>query len=455
MFSERQSGRPIAIPAGRVSRMARLGSLATGIAGSVAYNGAREIAYGRKPGLRNLVLSPANLHRVTNELARMRGAAMKIGQLISMDAGDVLPPELADILSRLRADAHFMPPSQLKERLNANWGRNWLREFRHFDVRPIAAASIGQVHRAELRDGRVLAVKVQYPGVARSIDSDVSNVGALLKISGLLPPEFDAAPYLEEARLQLHEETDYLREGAHLARFHAQLSGASDFEVPLFHEDWSTEAILAMSFEGGRPIERLAEGPREERDRVAARLIELTLREVFEFGAFQSDPNFANYLYDDGSGRIVLLDFGATRVLDPTLAAQYRRLLTAGIAGERNALVSAVEEIGFLTPSTAPDHRDRIVGMMELAFAAFNQAPVYDFADTSLSRRLQAETMALVETGFVPPPVPMDALYLQRKLGGLFLLANRLQARVPLHDLVQPYLSDTECDPSSAALAVG
>ena len=455
MSAKITSGRSVRVPAGRVSRMARLGTLASGIMGSVAYNGARELTRGRRPELRDLIITPANLHRVTNELARMRGAAMKIGQLISMDAGEVLPPELAEILGRLRADANFMPPKQLKQRLDANWRNGWLKDFETFDVRPIAAASIGQVHRAKLRDGRDLAVKVQYPGVARSIDSDVSNVGALLKLSGLLPAGFDAAPYLDEARRQLHEETDYLREGRHLAQFNARLSGSADFEIPVFHEDWSTEAILAMSFAEGEAIESLAVASQDKRDRAAAQLIELTLRELFEFNEIQSDPNFANYLYNPDSGRIVLLDFGATRSLEPALVQLYRRLMAAGLAGDWEALAATAAEIGFVTPETRPDHRSRIIGMIELVFAALHDAPVYDFADTALSRRMQAEGMALAEEGFIPPPVPMDVLYLQRKFGGLFLLASRLRAKVALRDLLERYLAPDDCDAPPEALAAG
>jgi len=445
----------VPVPSGRALRLARLGSLATGVFGSVAFNGAREVARGRRPGLRDLVMTPANLHRVTNELAQMRGAAMKIGQLISMDAGEVLPTELAEILGRLRSDAHFMPPRQLKEVLNANWGKDWLREFERFDVRPIAAASIGQVHRAKLRDGRELAIKVQYPGVARSIGSDVANVGALLRLSGLLPQGFDPAPYLDEARAQLAEETDYLREGRHLEGFRARLADAPEFEVPAFQEDWSTGEVLAMSFAEGRPIEEAAGESQEARNRIASLLIDLSLRELFIFGEVQSDPNFANYLDQRGTGRIVLLDFGATRVIEPGLAALYRQLLAAGLQGDRDALHDAATGIGFLSPAIAPRHRARIEGMMEMAFAAIRETEVWDFADLTLSRRMQAEGLALAEDGFVPPPVPMDVLYLQRKFGGLFLLASRLGARLPLRELLAPYLQGGGCDPSSARLAAG
>jgi predicted unusual protein kinase regulating ubiquinone biosynthesis (AarF/ABC1/UbiB family) len=141
---------------------------------------------------------------------------MKLGQMLSLDAGDMLPAELTAILARLRDSAHHMPPAQLQKVLNAEWGADWRRRFAHFDPRPLAAASIGQVHRARLPDGRELAIKVQYPGVAASIDADVDNVATLLRLSNLLPASLDIAPLLEEAKRQLHEEADYVREAAQM-----------------------------------------------------------------------------------------------------------------------------------------------------------------------------------------------------------------------------------------------
>lgn len=400
------------------------------------------MARGARPDLRALLITPRNLHRLTEELARMRGAAMKVGQILSMDAGEMLPPELADILARLRNDAHFMPPRQLKQVLTAGWGPTWLTQFDRFDVRPIAAASIGQVHRATLRDGRDLAVKVQYPGVARSIDSDVANVGTLMRLSGLLPKGFDITPFLEEARTQLHKETDYLREGRHMRAFGKRLAGAARFDVPVFHEDWSTTRILTMSFLHGQPIEEAARLTPEVRNRIAADLIDLFLRELFEFAEIQSDPNFANYLFTPNSGRIALLDFGATRRIDRTLVGQYRRLMVAGLAGDTGALQSIATEIGFLTSDGDPDHQKQVLGMIETVFAALRTGEVFDFADTDLSRRMQNQGRALAETGYVPPLVPMDVLYLQRKLGGLFLLARRLRARIPVRKMLLRHLTN-------------
>ncbi len=440
MKHDRGDSRPLAVPSGRMARMTRLGVMASGVAGNMTLNGLRQWGKGQRPAMRDLLLVPGNIRRIADELAHMRGAAMKMGQLISMDGGDVLPPELADILARLRADAHFMPPRQLKQVLNDQWGDGWLRQVAHFNVRPIAAASIGQVHRVKFHDGRDLAVKVQYPGVARSIDSDVSNVGMLLRMSGLLPGGFDIAPYLAEARRQLHEETDYAREARALTAYRTQLDDTETFIVPGFHADWSTGAILAMTYVDGVPIETLTHAPQEVRDRVARVLFDLMLRELFDFGLMQTDPNFANYRYDDKTRRIVLLDFGAARRLSPDTAPQYRALMRAGLAADRAALDEAASRIGFVDAQMRADHRTRALDMIQAVFDAIRATPSFDFAHTDLTRHLNAEGAALADEGMVPPTPAMDALYLQRKFGGMFLLAARLRARVPVSALLERWI---------------
>ena len=227
-----KNSRPISVPSGRLNRVSRIGTLAAGVFGNMAVNGLVELSKGQRPQARDLLMTPRNIKRVADELAKMRGAAMKVGQLISMDTGEFLPPELAEIMARLRAEADFMPPKQLKQVLNTELSDNWLSRFSKFDVRPIAAASIGQVHKACLKDGREVAIKVQYPGIARSIDSDVANVGRLIKLSGMMPPGLELEPFLDEARNQLHEEADYVAEAAHLERFRGFLAEDERFLLP-------------------------------------------------------------------------------------------------------------------------------------------------------------------------------------------------------------------------------
>ena len=433
--------RALAVPSSRISRFGRLSAMTAGVAGNMAVNGLAQLAQGQRPAMRELLITPQNITRITEKLAQMRGAAMKIGQLVSMDTGEFLPPEMAQIMARLRDNAHTMPPAQLRQVLNAQWPENWLGQFAKFDVRPIAAASIGQVHRARLKDGTDLAIKVQYPGVANSIDSDVANVGALLRMSGLIPKGFELAPYLEEARKQLHQETDYAREGQYLARFGAILADAPEFTVPEFVPEWSTGHILAMSYVQGDPIEAAFTQSLEEKRRIADALIGLTLRELFDEGLMQSDPNFANYRYDPETGQIILLDFGATCALNPDVVAQYRALLAAGLRDDQTALEQIAQEIGFLAPDTAPRHRVAIMEMMQMAFAALRREGPFDFTDKTLPRAMQAAGLALAEDGFVPPPLPIDILLLQRKFGGMFLLASQLGAQLDLSGYFERYVT--------------
>ena len=438
MTGQRNKG--LAVPATRLARLGRLGTMTAGIAGNMALGGVAQLGRGQRPDWRGLLLTPSNISRVADQLSKMRGAAMKIGQLASMDTGDFLPPELAQIMARLRDDANFMPPAQLKKVLASEWPTGWLQQFSRFDVRPVAAASIGQVHRARLHDGRDMAIKVQYPGVARSIDSDVANVGALIRMSGMLPKGFALEPYLAEATRQLHEETDYAREAAYLRRFTRLLAGTDGFVLPAVHSDWCTGRILAMDFIEGRPIEEAASQPLETREAIMGRLIDLTLKELFEFKLMQSDPNFANYRFDPATGNIILLDFGAARDIGNEISRCYRSLLVSGLRGDVARVEDAAVSIGFINENMDNQHRRQVLELIHMAFDAL-RAPVFDFNDTTFSHRMQKAGEALAQDGFVPPVLQMDVLYLQRKFAGMFLLGARLKVRLPVADMLRAYLA--------------
>ncbi|MBM7066446.1 AarF/ABC1/UbiB kinase family protein [Actibacterium sp. 188UL27-1] len=433
-YKHRPMGLPV--PDGRLSRLARLGGMAAGVAGNIAVNGGRQLVSGQRPKMNDLLLTPANAARITSQLAQMRGAAMKMGQLMSMEGGDFIPPELAEILGHLRADAHYMPPAQLKKVLSANWGADFLKRFKRFDVRPIAAASIGQVHRAQTKDGRDVAIKVQYPGVRKSIDSDVSNVASLLRLTGLLPKELDIAPMLAEAKRQLHEEADYQREGDMLDQFGILLADDPRFVVPQLHPDLTTENILGMDYIDGVAIETLTDASQDTRDTVMNALVALVVQELFEFKLMQTDPNFANYRYDPDTGKVVLLDFGATRPFSDGMVERYRQLLRAGLSDDREARRAAMIEIGFFTADTQPKHQNQILDMFAMAMEPVQAGGTFDFAETDLAGRLRMAGMEIAaERDFWHIP-PMDTLYVQRKMGGIYLLASRLKARINLSPLI-------------------
>ena len=427
----------LSVPSGRVSRLARFVSLASGVAGGMVLDGARQLASGKRPSVQDLLLTPANALKVAHQLAHLRGAAMKVGQLLSMDAGDILPRELADILGRLRSDAHHVPQHQVRAVLDGQWGRDWSKRFAHFSFQPIAAASIGQVHRARTKDGRDLAIKIQYPGVRRSIDSDVDNVSSLLRMSGLLPRGLDVAPLLREAKRQLHEEADYARESSYLARFGALLADSPDYIVPTMHPDLTGKSVLAMSYVDGVALESLTAAPQAERDRIATLLIELVLRELFEFRLMQTDPNFANYRYDAATRRLVLLDFGAVREFAPAVTDDCRALLAAGIAEDRGASLKVMRDLGLIAPQTPRARQDAMIGLFAMAMQPLRQDGAFDFGTTDILARLREGGLAIAADRDHWHLPPMDALFLQRKIGGMFLMATRLKARVSIGDLIK------------------
>lgn len=424
------------VPTGRTSRLFHMGSIAAGIAGGMVAGGLRQLATGQRPDLSGLLLTPSNALRLTAGLSQLRGAALKVGQMLSMDTGILLGPQVTAILASLREDARPMPPGQLQNVLNAEWGTDWPQRFRRFEMRPFAAASIGQVHRAETLDGRDLAIKVQYPGIRASIASDVDNIASLLRLPGLVPRGMDIAPLLRAAKQQLHDEADYTAEAAHLRHFAELLAGSDAFVVPDLHPDLCTGQVLAMTYMQSQPLDGLTLAPQATRDSAAAALIGLVLQELFTFGAMQTDPNLANYRVEPATGRLVLLDFGAVRTIDAGLGAAFRALLNAGLDGDRDRIRKTMQEIGYFGPATAPHHQALIQHMFKTAMMPLRQQTPFDFGQSDLLERLRDMGLAIGTDRDLLHVPPADTLFLHRKIGGMYLLATRLRARVDLHALV-------------------
>ena len=440
-----------AVPAGRIARFGTFGRLVGGVASGMVAEGARRIASGEGINARDLILTPGNVQRMTDRLSHLRGAAMKMGQMISLDAGDFLPEELSKILATLRDQANFMPTKQLDAVLRAEWGPDWRKQFRWFNPRPIAAASIGQVHKALTRDGEELAIKVQYPGVARSIDSDVDNVMTLLKVAGFAPPELEMGKLMAAAKQQLHEEADYKREGEQMALYRERLADTPGFVVPKLHEGLTRGSILAMTFEDGVSIEELGNEPPERRDAVFGRLIRLVARELFEFGVMQTDPNFANFRYRRETGEIILLDFGACRPVDPMVSNGYRKMLAAGLRGNAEEVLTATIEAGFMMPIVAEKHPERVNRMIDIVINEMRADAPFDFGDRAFIPLLREEGWAIAQDKDTWAFPPIETLFVQRKVSGTALLGARLKAKVNIRRITEEVLATTAPLPAAAA----
>ena len=326
--------------------------------------------------------------------------------------------------------------------LGREYGKGWEQRFAEFNEEPIAAASIGQVHRARTRDGRDLALKIQYPGVARSIASDVDNVAALLRMANVLPLDIDVRGIASEAKRQLQQEADYRAESRFLERYARLVADDPDLLVPRVHWDYTTQRVMAMDYVEGVPLETMAGGevPQQQRDRLGRALEHLLFRELFEFRVMQTDPNFANYLYQPDTGRLVLLDFGATQEFSQDFVDKFRRITRAIIARDRTTIAEQAMAIGYVERGASRDRIEAVVDVILLVCEPLHFRGRYDFGASDLPARARDLGFELAfRQGLLKAPPP-ETIFLHRKLAGMFLLVARLGARLDVRKLVQPVL---------------
>jgi len=436
-------GRKSRVPTTRLGRLLRIGLTAGELAAGGLVEGARRLTGVKPEDAVNMFLTAANAQKLARRLAGMRGAAMKMGQLLSMESADFLPREFADALAVLRDAADTMPESQVRRVMGQAYGKGWQQRFKHFDFEPLASASIGQVHRAVTLDGRDLALKVQYPGVARSIASDVDNLAMFLRLSRVLPIEMDVSGIVAEAKRQLRQEADYLTEADYLRQYRDLVADDERFVVPRMHDDLTTRRVLAMDYLGGEPLESLGEAGVDQklRNHVGALLEHLVFRELFEFRTMQSDPNFANYLYQPETGRIVLLDFGSTVSFTEEFTTRYARIARALIRKNEGATRHYAEQIGYLGPGDSRQHAERVLEVIRIVCEPIRYDKVYDFGASDLVSRARDAGFEMLFSSHgefrVPPP---ETIFLHRKLVGSFLLCARIRARVNVQQLIRPFL---------------
>ncbi|KAF5180376.1 Atypical kinase coq8a protein [Thalictrum thalictroides] len=289
---KRRKPRERRVPSTPFSRALGFAGLGAGLAWGTLQESTKRLVYGTpnsqdKQSAVSPFLSEQNAERLALALCRMRGAALKLGQMLSIQDESLVPAPILAALDIVRQGADVMPKSQLNEVLDAELGANWTSKLQSFDYEPMAAASIGQVHRAVTKDGLQVAMKIQYPGVADSIGSDIENVKLLLDYTNLIPKGLYLDSAMKVAKEELSRECNYELEATNQKRFRELLSDFEGIYVPLVIDNISSKRVITTELVAGVPIDNVAVLSQKTRNYVGTKLLELTLRELFVFRFMQ------------------------------------------------------------------------------------------------------------------------------------------------------------------------
>ena len=386
----------------------------------------------KRPDLKSALISKKNVTATVDTLKNLRGAAMKFGQLLSLDETVILSPDLAAIFAQLQSSGYSMTPSQLKKVLNHNWGDDWLKHFKYFDVRPFAAASIGQVHKATLKSGEVVAIKVQFPGVKQSIDSDLATLKFIMKTSGVLPENFPLEHYLSQCGDLLKRETNYELEAENINLFSGFLNGSKVIHVPKVYNKLSTDQTLTMSFLEGRELSNIMEFDQSARDEISLNLIQLLFNEIFNFKMVQTDPNLANFLLTRGGKSICILDFGACCRVSEDTHILYKELLSVALSLDLNCIKSFLQEKNFIPQETSMAGTKFLENIISVAINELSKDETFDFQKSKVFQLIVQENLNLYFDLIPSSVLGSDFIFIQRKIFGLILFFRSIGTKLPL-----------------------
>lgn len=365
---------------------------------------------------------------IARTLGELKGAVMKVGQMASI-ARDILPREIAEALGSLQREAPPMPYEVIAEQIERELGSPPQVLFRRFDVTPFAAASIGQVHRAETDDGRQVVVKVQYPGVDEAVDSDLAHLRLALRASGLIKFKKQALDALfEELRARLHEELDYCNEADNVRFFFEHYRDNPKVVVPEVIGERSSARVLTMSYEPGDHIDEAALYPEALRNELAETVFRTVGAQIFDLQVIHADPNPANFAFrQDGS--LVFYDFGCIKRLRPEIVDAYRETIRSGLDEDYDGVEAGLRKLGARNLE-GPEVPASYYKMWRDIFAPpFLGDEEFDYGASTL------HTDALVHVpGFITKYLgafqpPSEVIFLDRVVVGHYGTMRRLQAR--------------------------
>jgi predicted unusual protein kinase regulating ubiquinone biosynthesis (AarF/ABC1/UbiB family) len=423
------------VRAGRLSRSMRPAALAGRAAArwAATYVGRRD---GRKQRREQFVMRTAD--DVTRTMGEMKGAVMKVGQILSLMTG-ILPDEMAGQLSSLQANAPPMAYNLVEDVFQDAYGMAPTKVFKHFEKTPFAAASIGQVHRASLADGTQVAVKVQYPGVREAIDHDLANVGIMLGLSGLVARGLNVSQLTRDLNEGIRGELDYLREAAWQQRFFDIFEGHPFIRVPRVFHELTTTTVLVQEYLEGKPFAYARSLPQAERDRIGEIIYRFCFGNLYRHGLFHGDPHPGNYvLMDDGV--VGFVDYGCVAEFGQETLEGFKRIIRALLADDHEAWRVATEAIGILLPN-APFSTEELYEHMHWYWAPILKERV-EFTPELAGEMVRRNTQTTGLGGQINRHcnVPEGMVFLTRINFGLAGLFAGLSANGPWRAIVEEYV---------------
>ncbi len=421
----------------RFGRALKLGGLATRVTGSVIAHSVKKAFGGgggddTHAGAQALM---ANAERIVKTMGEMKGAAMKVGQLLSADP-DLIHPDFADQLASLQRNAPSMTFDMVRRQIETAFGQPLEKLYAEFEPEPIGAASIGQVHRAKLHNGRVVAVKVQYPGITATLDSDLRNLGAVLSVGRVFLSKERLEQFIDEARGAILDEADYELEARTLAKFRRLLSHRPGLRVPEPFPEYTARNVITMEFIEGGKLDEVLLGLEDQatKDAIITRFVETFVWMFHEHYVLHADPHPGNFLLD-ADQNIVLLDFGCVKEFDPELCDGVLYLLRHFWEGDMHALEQRFRMMGFGTPDAKfPDH-EVMRQYHDMILEPIKHDAPFDFSEWAVHGRIRAFMRENFELIRLVPPAGL-ILYL-RVLAGLKGQMTRMKANINLRALAE------------------
>jgi predicted unusual protein kinase regulating ubiquinone biosynthesis (AarF/ABC1/UbiB family) len=434
----------------RSARFGKLGALSAKVGSSYfghAVRGALQTAEGKAQSL--LKTNTANAVRVARTFGELKGAVMKVGQMLSLQE-DLLPPEMREVLRGLQNQAPPVPFANMLPVLRAELGDR-LDRFADIAEEAHASASIGQVHRATLDTGEQAVVKIQYPGVEEMVESDLRNIRAFAKsLRWVTPLKADLTKFLTEVRSKLIEELDYRIEARNMQRFGEMFQSDPRFIIPRPVADLCTRRVLTSEYQPGISADELCNPsvPQARRDAVGSNLFDAVWTQFFGHHLLQADPNFANFAFADDE-RIVMYDFGCVKDFSPEFVSGFRTLARDAVEAKYDRLEADMARLGYvdlgrerLPQSVYREYADAICG-------GWREPGLYDFG-TSTIREQVIRLNQQHWTKVFDYDAPAEAIFLERTLGGMLGNLVKLRARVPMYELLSKHVRDAEVSPVSS-----